>query len=54
MTVFFSCYQFHRNKFSSDGVVPDRSKNEYPNLFVDGFPAYGVDYPVFKPLIIRG
>ncbi|KAL3645853.1 hypothetical protein CASFOL_011033 [Castilleja foliolosa] len=44
-------------QFSTDGVVPDRGKNEYgsgqyPNLVVDGFPAYGVDYPVSKPLIM--
>ncbi|GFP99796.1 zinc finger protein constans-like 5 [Phtheirospermum japonicum] len=44
-------------QFSSDGVVPDQGKNEYgsghyPNLVVDGFPAYGVDYPGSKPLIM--
>ncbi|KAL3633407.1 hypothetical protein CASFOL_022169 [Castilleja foliolosa] len=43
--------------FSSDGVVPDQGKNEYgsghyPNQVADGFPAYGVDYPSSKPLIM--
>lgn len=45
-----------KHNYSSDGVVPVQSKNEfgqgpYPCPVVDGFPTYEIDYPGSKPYL---